>query len=82
MGKDVVSPNQKTYSTVSEQQELDYLRAMKQSFEKEFSRYKQDCRKKALDLAWQYYSKDGCNGEKKVTETAEFYYNWLISIPE
>ena len=63
---------------------------------KEFSRYKQDCRKRALDLAHENYTewfrvnKKLFVGEEPKTETetpmpnvlekADEYYNWLISI--
>lgn len=54
----------------------------------EFSRYKQDCRKRALDLAHSEIhslNKAGIAQPKPeitTTELAETYYNWLISIPE
>lgn len=59
----------------------------------EFQRYKQDCRKRALDLAHSEYgdwyreanSKSATNniGEKPDVENlAEKYYQWLITIPQ
>lgn len=66
----------------------------------EFSRYKQDCRKRALDLAQsqsihmgEYFERnkigDGENITLKtiveqnvLTDLADKYYNWLISIPQ
>lgn len=60
----------------------------------EFSRYKQDCRKRALELAHGELSRklalfDGKKAnelkelpELDVNALADKYYNWLISIPE
>lgn len=61
----------------------------------EFNRYKQDCRKRALDLAageyadW-YRESNSCKAREEtikspppdITALADKYYNWLISIPE
>ena len=60
---------------------------------KEFERYKQDCRKRALDLAhtelglWytdvrKTHPNSVSKAPPKVEELAEQYYNWLISIPD
>lgn len=50
----------------------------------EFERYKQDCRKRALEAGFEEIIKKG--GEvfqgKNVLEAADKYYNWLISIPQ
>lgn len=43
----------------------------------EFSRYKQECKKRALELAV-YEQKMG----EELLQLADKYYNWLISIPE
>lgn len=58
-------------------------------YNKEFNRYKQDCRKKALEWAeqekYQWISKDGGKWQHfnfEVIELADKYYKWLISIPE
>ncbi len=54
----------------------------------EFNRYKQDCRKKALEMAHDEWSKivfvsnGGKGGEYDVLTEADKYYKWLISIPE
>ena len=54
----------------------------------EFARYKQDCRKRAMDLA---HNEVNSPLAKKYAEqnepldillVADKYYNWLISIPE
>lgn len=53
--------------------------------EVEFSRYKQDCRKRALDLAHSECvpnARSLSGGEVDVLKTADKYYNWLISIPQ
>ncbi len=43
----------------------------------ELQRFKQDCRKKALDWAMAHF-----NGDNDHTlKVADKYYNWLISIP-
>jgi hypothetical protein len=44
----------------------------------EFQRYKQDCRKRALDLAPSLITAT----EPDVLKKADQLYNWLISIPE
>lgn len=55
--------------------------------ELEFSRYKQDCRKRALDLAASHQNID-ITGRKfevekeKVISYADYYYNWLINLPQ
>jgi len=50
----------------------------------EFNRYKQDCRKRALDLAEIQMGKySGTTwSDEKMLEQADKYYNWLISIPQ
>jgi hypothetical protein len=47
----------------------------------EFQRYKQDCRKRALDLAHTEYP-DRKKDKPDILKNADEYYNWLISIPE
>lgn len=47
----------------------------------EFSRYKQDCRKRALEHAFDQIRMGGVE-KKTVQELAEEHYNWLISIPQ
>jgi hypothetical protein len=54
--------------------------------ELEFSRYKQDCRKRALDLAMLNggtinLSLASNPAPDDILRTAEFYYEWLIAIP-
>jgi hypothetical protein len=54
--------------------------------ELEFSRYKQDCRKRALDLAMMNGGSINCSlvsnpAPDDILKTAKFYYDWLISIP-
>ena len=56
-------------------QEEAQWRAESSQAAKEFARYKQDCRKRALDLA---HGVDTDN----VLKNADKYYSWLISIPE
>jgi len=63
-----------------------------QSYTKEFARYKQDCRKRALDLAHvellrvnraaELPSTEGEITEVDVLTVADKYYQWLITIPE
>lgn len=49
----------------------------------EFNRYKQDCRKKASELAFAVVSKTISNPTADdIIKEADKYYNWLISIPE
>jgi hypothetical protein len=54
----------------------------------EVQRYKQDCRKRALEMAHGELinltaaSQATKGGEVNVTELADKYYSWLISIPE
>jgi len=48
----------------------------------EFQRYKQDCRKRALEMAHLDYQQGKILMDSKVQEAANKYYNWLISIPE
>lgn len=54
----------------------------------EFTRYKQDCRKRALDLASQNIDKEREYTKRfqddpplTIQTLADKYYNWLISIP-
>lgn len=48
----------------------------------EFSRYKQDCRKRALETAvMNFKGLFGEGGQDAVIIEADKYYNWLISIP-
>lgn len=52
--------------------------------ELEFSRYKQDCRKRALEMAAGECIELVRRGESNtidIVDTADKYYNWLISIP-
>jgi hypothetical protein len=63
--------------------ELAQYRTAKEKINVEFSRYKQDCRKRALDLAAQ----TNVTGKKDpvqddVLKLADNYYTWLISIPD
>lgn len=54
-------------------------------YSKEYNRFKQDCRKRALDLAHNELDqlmRADKGAEFSVTETADKYYNWLITIPE
>lgn len=46
----------------------------------EFSRYKQDCRKKALEIAFEEVKLVGGFTDTVVKETADKYYQWLIDI--
>lgn len=49
----------------------------------EFSRYKQDCRKRALEMAAnKFVGHYDIVGDNAVIVEADKYYNWLISIPE
>jgi hypothetical protein len=48
----------------------------------ELSRYKQDCRKRALEMAHDDFHAGKMANGSKVGDLAETYYNWLISIPE
>lgn len=53
----------------------------------EFSRYKQDCRKRALELAQSqmptiYTEGDWLPSGELIIALADKYYNWLKSIPE
>lgn len=54
----------------------------------EFNRYKQDCRKRALEMAHNEIinltaaSSATKGGDVDVAVLAEKYYQWLISIPE
>lgn len=60
--------------------------------ELEFQRYKQDCRKRALDLAHgerNYVATANplerqvpTHNPETIIKSADKYYNWLISIPE
>ena len=61
---------------------LSQWRADMSNYEKEYSRYKQDCRKRALDLAIGKFAGLTKDGEDSVTTEADKYYNWLISIPQ
>lgn len=52
----------------------------------EFERYKQDCRKRSLDLASSHINRDAIGNSLKINPSevlniSETYYNWLISIP-
>ncbi len=69
----------------------EYLRAddIKAKYNVEFGRFKQDCRKRALDLAVSdahtpKLNSEGNNVVEKIDilKLAAEYYNWLISIPE
>ncbi len=46
----------------------------------EFSRYKQDCRKRALELAFEEVKFIGGFTDTAVKVTADKYYSWLIDI--
>lgn len=53
--------------------------------ELEFQRYKQDCRKRAFDMAHnelELLMREGKGDLFKIEETADKYYQWLITIPE
>lgn len=54
------------------------------NYEKEFARYKQDCRKRALDLAHSELGKYAGRvwSDEETLQLAGKYYNWLISIPQ
>lgn len=71
--------------TPSEAIDYGYLKANREKYNIEFNRFKQDCRKRAFEMA---HSEMGellrrdKGGEFSVTDTADKYYNWLISIPE
>ena len=64
------------------------FKVIKSKYDIEFNRYKQDCRKRALDVAYQLFVSHGGDineeGEKEIDikTIADKYYNWLISIPE
>lgn len=69
--------------------ELGYLRASRQKFDIEFSRYKQDCRKRALDLAatmiqheWLTWEKKKETDQPTIISVADKYYQWLINLPQ
>ena len=65
----------------AELSELYHLRERRDKFNIEFNRYKQDCRKRALDLAHLDYQQGKILMDSKVNEQADKYYKWLISIP-
>lgn len=47
----------------------------------EFSRYKQDCRKRAIDIAVQLVSQSsGGQISEEVKKEADIYYKWLIDV--
>jgi len=50
----------------------------------EFSRYKQDCRKKAFDVTFRNFDPSTSTESTMAVElkNAELLYTWLISIPE
>lgn len=71
-----------------------YEKVQKDSLDKEFARYKQDCRKRALDLAHSENNSfiartSGSLNQSNlsntnridIVKTADKYYEWLISIP-
>ncbi len=73
---------------------VDTLEAKVEKFEQdpkavvEFNRYKQDCRKRALEMAHHEQinliaaSNAMQGGKIDIMELADKYYKWLISIPE
>lgn len=66
--------------------ELGHLRANKEKYNIEFNRYKQDCRKRALEMAHHecpIIQEEGkwIASTEQVMKKADEYYNWLISIP-
>lgn len=67
--------------SVSEHLELGYLKANKGKFDIEFNRFKQDCRKRALDVAHQTISQaQGGTISKDIIKEADIYYKWLIDV--
>lgn len=49
----------------------------------EYGRYKQDCRKRALEVAERTVTQSqGGQISDAITTEADKYYNWLISIPQ
>lgn len=49
----------------------------------EFQRYKQDCRKRALEVAERTVTQSsGGVISEKITNEADKYYDWLINIPQ
>lgn len=76
-------------------QELLQLKSFKEKHDLEFSRYKQDCRKRALDLAHterdrNYYGGGSTNlipkqptvSTEDTLKVADKYYKWLINLPQ
>jgi hypothetical protein len=63
------------------------IAAEKEKISLEFSRYKQDCRKRALEMAHgetinlTAATAGALGGQLDVVSLADKYYNWLISIP-
>jgi tRNA1(Val) A37 N6-methylase TrmN6 len=68
-------------------QALARLEAEKSKQELEFARYKQDCRKKSLDLAMSRVpyvkeEKSWSPTNDQIQKLADELYQWLITIPE
>ena len=62
---------------------LQTIKKLSNQIEIELQRYKQDCRKRALEVAAGEAERKGEVDfpNKTVLELADKYYNWLISIP-
>jgi len=74
-------------------QEIGYYKAFKEQYDKEYERFKQDCRKRALEMAREHFeswvnrkTRDKLVGpddnEPNIITHADLYYQWLITIPE
>lgn len=48
----------------------------------EFERYKQDCRKRAIEMAHADFHSGKLSLGATIKTAADEYYEWLISIPE
>ena len=60
---------------------LSEFKANREKFNIEFSRYKWDCRRKALDVAERTVSQSNAvEISDKITSEADKYYKWLIEI--
>lgn len=57
------------------------FKADQSALNKEFSRYKQDCRKRALDLAADLMRNKPVTEDEQMLKIATKYYKWLIEIP-
>jgi len=91
-----VEPEKLFYSKLTEEQRKEFERTgsiiWNNKNEIELSRYKQDCRKRALEMAAASLNEgrkantlaynDGKPEDAQLIDLADKYYKWLISIPE